>query len=532
MTHNKKPVVIVAVVLSALIVLPIAVWMLSGSSEPSLVGNRTSPDAKANHGLVVDFDLRQLADKAEKLLAQDLADALRKGDVSLDFMADLNREADKGRSALAAGKLDKAEKYYSNVVSAAENRLGALGLAQTARALNASTYAELKRLEYLQAAFENTYREAVETYNQALRELNAASYEESVNGFEMTGAILGDLEGRAIQQIGGILESANKALENYDLATARAAYAEVLRMDAANGKATDGLVMVSALDGIAPQVKAIKALETKGRFNEALEQLDALLAKNPNNPFLRNQRRSLEARILERDYAAFLASAASAQAAGDLDAAIAALESAIALRPGAELNARLEKLKAEQQAARLETLLSNGYDALKLGRYEAARQLYREAVDLAPDSKEARTGLEKASSLYLANIRYSQNLSSATKYLKEGRYPLAAKIFNSAMTSRPSNVPLAQVKEETRIRNELKSQSQEVSLVIESDKRTYVSLIGVFSPDRFADKELNLFPDVYKLKGTRKGYKEVEIELKVDARNKNQIVEVVCSEKL
>ena len=33
---------------------------------------------------------------------------------------------------------------------------------------------------------------------------------------------------------------------------------------------------------------------------------------------------------------------------------------------------------------------------------------YSEALALAPDSEEARTGLEKASSLYLANIRYSQ----------------------------------------------------------------------------------------------------------------------------
>ena len=48
----------------------------------------------------------------------------------------------------------------------------------------------------------------------------------------------------------------------------------------------------------------------------------------------------------------------------------------------------------------------------------AARKLYREAVALAPESKEARTGLEKASSLYLANIRYTQNIASAAKYLK------------------------------------------------------------------------------------------------------------------
>jgi tetratricopeptide (TPR) repeat protein len=532
MTHNKKPVIIVAIVLSTLIVLPVIIWMLSKSSEPALAGSANSAHSKANNGAVVDFDLRQLADKVEKMLSVDLANALRKGDVSLDFIANLNREAEKGRSSLAGGKLDKAEKYYLNVLSAAETQLSALELAEKARALNDSTYAELKRLEYLQAGFENTYREAVETYNQALRSLNAFSFDESVNGFEMTGAILGDLEGRAIQQIGGILESANKALEEYDLTTARAAYEEVLRMDPDNGNASDGLIMVRALEGISEEVKAIRAFEAEGELQQALQQLDALLAQNPNNPFLRNQRQSIEARILDRDYKAFLAVADSAQAAGELDAAIAALESASALRPGAELSERLQQMKAEQKTARLETLLSTGYEALKIGRYDEARKLYKDAVDLAPDSKEARTGLEKASSLYLANIRYSQNVSTAAKYLKEGRYPLAAKFFNSAMSSRPSNVPVTQIKEETRIRNELKLQGEEVPIMVESDKRTYVSLIGVFAPDRFDDKDLKLFPDVYKLKGTRKGYMDVEIELKVDARQKNQTVEVICTEKL
>ncbi|HBM85370.1 MAG TPA: hypothetical protein DD423_01010 [Opitutae bacterium] len=176
-------------------------------------------------------------------------------------------------------------------------------------------------------------------------------------------------------------------------------------------------------------------------------------------------------------------------------------------------------------------MLATGYDALRAGSYEAARASYKEAVALAPASKEARTGLEKASSLYLANIRYSQSVTSAAKYLEAGRFPLAAKFFNEAMSSRPSHVPPSQLAGESRIRSELAVQSREVAIAIESDKRTYVSLIGVFPPDRFKEKDLNLFPDVYKLKGTRKGYKDVEIELKIDARQKSHTFEVICTEK-
>jgi tetratricopeptide (TPR) repeat protein len=531
MTHNKKPVVLVALVLIALMIVPVIVLMVSKGGDPVSDPNSEALISTGGHEAeAVNYDLRQLAERAEKLLNEDLADALRKGDVSLDFMADVNKAAEKARDALSDGKLEKAEKYYGSVVAAAEAQLGALTLAETARALNESTYAELKSLEYLKTAFENTYREAVETYNQGLRDLNAGNYKESVDGFEMTGAILGDLEGRSIQQVGGMLEAANTALAELDLAAARAAFEKVLQIDSATAAATDGLVMVSSLEGIATEVQAIKALEAAGELDEAMAQLDALLAKHPNNPFLLNERKIIEAQIQERAFKAALELATQAEAEGDLLAAVTALEAAIAIRPSPELNERLTALKEQAKAARLEQLLEEGYNALKAGSYDAARKLYREAVDLAPESKEARTGLEKASSMYLANIRYTQNMSSAAKYLKEGRYPLAAKFFNDAMASRPSTIPPSKIQEESRIRGELAVQSREVGLQIVSDKKTYVSIIGVFAPDRFKEKDLKLFPDVYTLTGKRKGYRSIEREIKVDSKSAREI-EVICTEK-
>lgn len=533
MTRNKKPVVVVGIMLAALIVLPLILLLFSrigGHSGPSVVESEAGRGG--NGAEVADFDLRQLAKKAETLLENDLAEALRRGDVSLDFMSVLKRDAAKAKEAMQKGKLDRAAEYYTQVVEAAETQLAALALADKARSLNDSTYAELQRLEYLKPAFGNTYREAVETYNNALRALHAGEFQSSVDDFEMSNAILGDLEARAIQQMAGLLEAAQKSLEDYKLASARTAYESVLKLDAANAAATEGLVMVTALEGIAEEVKAIRALEASGDLEGALAELERLAAKNPQNPFIRNQRASLEARIVERDYQQLLAESIQAEQAGDFGLAIASLESALKLKSSSEQQARLTQLKDKYKAVRLEVLLTDGYDALRAGRYEAARNIYKEAVALAPESKEARTGLEKASSLYLANIRYSQNIAAADKYIKEGRYPLAAKLFNEAMSSRPSNVAPSQLSEEARIRSALEAQSEEVTVTIDSDKRTYVSIIGVLPPDRFKDKELKLFPDVYKVKGTRAGYETVEFDLKVDALKGKSTITVECTEKI
>ncbi|TVP75931.1 MAG: hypothetical protein EA353_12960 [Puniceicoccaceae bacterium] len=530
MSRNKKPVLIVAVVLAALIIIPLILLLVSrmgGSGGGGLNdsnGNRGSAPAE-----VADFDLRQLADRANQLIEQDMAEALRKNDVTLAFMSGLKRDADRAAESMARGRLDQARASYERVIEATEARLSAIALADQAREMSGSTYAELQKMEYLKANFEHTYNEAVANYNSGLKSLNAANYQAAVDDFEMSLAILGDLEARAIQQIANMLEAGNQALETYELERASRAFESALALDRENKAAADGLAMVVALDGISEAVKTIRALEAAGQLEAALAELELLAKADPENPFIRKQRSSLQARIADRDFKALVAQSKKEEAADDYVQAIQTLETALKIKDSAEQAARLADLKERTKAMRLELLLADGYDALTAGRYESARNFYREAVALDPDSKEARTGLERSSSLYLANIRYIRNLEAASRYIEEGRFPLAANLFNEAMASRPGNVASSQAAEEARIRQILEQQSVEVSVRVVSDRRTFVSMIGVFPPDRFAQKELKLFPDVYKLRGTRSGYQPVEIEFKVDATQPNARITVECT---
>lgn len=532
MTRNKKPVLFVAVVLAALIIIPLIVLVVmrsGGSAENGDVGVETNRANTAPE--VADFDLRQLASRASELIDQDMAEALRQNDISLDFMSGLKRDAERAATAMDRGRLDLAREEYERVIAVAEARLSAIALAEKAREMSAATFAELERLETLKANFENGYSESVAKYNSGLKALNAGEYQAAVDDFEMSGAILSDLEARSIQQIGSLLEAGNEALENYQLEAARSAFESVLALEADNGAAQDGLAMVRALDGISDAVKAIRELEKAGQLEDALAAMDRLAEMNPENPFIEKQRRSLKDRIAERDFQERVAQSEVEEAAGDLALAIASLEAALKIRASSEQASRLSDLKERYKTRRLETLLADGYDALTAGRHEAARNFYKEAVALAPDSKEARTGLEKASSLYLANIRYRQNMAAASKYIEEGRFPLAAKLFNDAMVSRPSKVVPAQSAEEARIRQILETQAEEVPVTIRSDRRTFVSVIGVFPPNRFREKELKLFPDVYKARGTRSGYAPVEIEFEVNANKPNATITVECTEK-
>ena len=243
-----------------------------------------------------------------------------------------------------------------------------------------------------------------------------------------------------MQQIGSMLEAAEVALDAYELDAAREQFQGVLDIAPDNALARTGLATVDALVQIADEVRAIERLEAAGDFETALAELDALVALHPDNAFLQAKRKDLKQQIIAREYAELIAGSERAEAQGNYAAAIEALAAALKLKSDPDQQLRLEELKAKYKAAQLESLLQLGYDGLKAGRYAEARDQYKEAVDLVPESEEARNGYQKASSLHLASIRYTQGIEDAAKYAQEGRYPVAAKFFNTAMGAKPSNI--------------------------------------------------------------------------------------------
>ena len=528
MEKNKTPVILVFVALLALIVASIAALIVLKKGNNS----KESASKSEREEVVVDFELSKLAEKAKRLVNNELAEALRQGDVPIDFMSTLRKDIEDADKALSSGNLKKARSRYTEIVSTAESKLETLESAKSARALRESIYTELKNAEYLKTAFENTYTEAVDNYNQGLQDLESGAFKESILLFEKTRQILEELQKQSAQQLEAKLEAAEAALAKFDPATARTSFERVLEIDASNAAAQQGLQEVEALEAIVQEMHSIKSLQESDGAEAALKKINELIEENPGNSFLLNERTKIETVLAEAKRDAIIERADAAEAKGELAAAITALEEANQIRSDEKTQKRIQKLKSEEKKRHLEVLLETGYNALKAGNFKAAKTAYDDALKLDPNSKEAHEGLKKTSSLYLASIRYDKSIESAEKYLSEGRIPLSTKFFNEALESRPSILSFKQKDKEVMIREELAAQREPVSVTVVSDGKTYVSLIGVFAPERFKKKEIMLYPDVYTFKGTRSRHMPVEFERKVSKSMKPGGIQVICVNRL
>ena len=389
---NKKAVMIVALALAVLVAAPVVI--LTILKQNSLV-DETKVDKFLKRGDAVDIsdiEVRQLADRAAMLVRKDLGDALRDKTVSIDFVALARKDLKQADRALAKGKTKDAVEGYRAIIEVAESQLSAIEFAEPARELKDSVYAALEEAVYLKSSFTNSYDEAINQYNTGLQAYEIGNYEESVDEFELAGDMLENLKERADQQLEAAMEAAEVALAELDLEAARSAFEKALEIQPSNSKAREGLVQLSALEEIAAELEPIHALREAGENEEALAQIEELIVEDPDSELLLAERESIQAAIVDSEHEALLEKARIAESKSNIPAAISALEAANKLRASTDITSRIADLKAQEKALGLKTLLETGYNAMKAGSFDAAKQAYEEALALDPDSEEARTG--------------------------------------------------------------------------------------------------------------------------------------------
>ncbi|MGC6455087.1 MAG: hypothetical protein ACON46_00990 [Coraliomargaritaceae bacterium] len=534
MSQNKKPAFYVAIALSALIFIPLLLWLVAQPFRST--GVQTSPPTSVEtgngySGNNTDFALRKLSERAQELLDGPLADAAQSGDLSLDTVLSVRKANEKATSAMASGKAKKATEIFQQVIETSEGMLATIEQAKRARERLESTYQRLEKMEPLESSFPTSYAEAVATFDRGQNQLANNLYPQSIESFQQVEKRLDELSAQSLEQVKIELEKAKRALEQYDLAAARQSYQSVFNLSPAHPDALAGMALIDSLAGIAEEVKELDRLEEAGQLEAASKRIAQLLSSNPGNAYLVKRQKMLEETIAERKFTERVEQADQAEASGNLSEAVALLESALKIKADPKTELRIQALKEKVKTKRLELLLADGFRALQSGRYEAARDAYKNAVALAPKSEEARTGYEKASGLLLASIRYSQNLENAAKYIEAGRYPLAAKFFNKAMAARPVRLTSSEESLEEKIRTTIERESVPIDVRIVSDDKTFVSMIGVFPPEKIKNKELSLYPDVYQIKGTRKGYRTIEKTIQINSSLGAKEIQVQCSEK-
>ena len=156
-----------------------------------------------------------------------------------------------------------------------------------------------------------------------------------------------------------------------------------------------------------------------------------------------------------------------------------------------------------------------------------ARDGYLEVLEMENQHEEALAGLLRAGKNIRFLNRYYKLVEIASEKTIRGDFQQAIRDFNDAMAIKPSYL---QLDEKTRaLQNILSIQSQPVDIQFISDGKTWVSIAGYKRPEKYINFSAKILPGNYRIKGSRKGYRDVFYQLAV---RQGQIIEpitVICA---
>src|SRR5690606_31492859 len=242
--------------------------------------------------------------------------------------------------------------------------------------------------------------------------------------------------------------------------------------------------------------------------------LDQVIALDPGHGEARDALASIHARQAEQRFTAAMSEGLAAFEAGNLDAAASAFERALAAKPGhPDALAGRDRARRQQQANRLAAQLAEAARLETDESWQGAAELYA-SVRGSDDSLvaarvgELRSRARAALDSGIATILADPLRLSSPAVFRQGQQLLAD------ARAIPDPGPRLQGQVEALARA-LDASQVPVTVRLESDNATRVTLLRVAELGTFTSKQIDLKPGSYVALGSREGYRDVRVEFRV-----------------
>lgn len=337
------------------------------------------------------------------------------------------------------------------------------------------------------------------------------------------------LESERGRRFSDALKSARQALEQNLLETAVQQFELALAIQPDNEEARVGLARSRTRAAVLQHMAAGEGAEVAGdlraaqtAYQQALE-LDAEYA--PTNAALNRVSEELAALAFQDA----MTSTLSALDKGQLGAAGKSLARASTLRPAdpAVLDAQ-QRLAQARHRSRLGNLRRQAEKLARAEDWQAALDVYKKALAFDSAAGFARSGLEHAEKRLQLNGQFDHYLNSPERLY--AAQPLSnAEALLSAARGVPADEPRLAHKIAT-LQRLVTDASTPVTVRVQSDGQTSISIYHVGQLGVFTTRELELLPGNYTVVGKRRGYRDVRRQLSVVPGRQRISLTIQCEE--
>lgn len=366
-----------------------------------------------------------------------------------------------------------------------------------------------------QATFDNAEIWAANDWQKALAQADEGdalygkgNFNAARANYEAATRQLTELQNNRPDILSSLYKTAQNLLQNNLAEQAITAFEKVLLMEEGHLQAQLGLTRSKVREAVLQQMQSGDQALAEDQLQIAKTAYNDALLLDPAYTLADIALQSVQETLDTKAYQNAMSTALDKLQSGKYNDAGKALDTAAELRPGsAEIKDARQSLKMAIKQARLNSLRSQSSEMAATEQWGKAAELYQQALAIEPQAGFALSG----HALAQARLELHRQLDH---YLNEPQRLASDEPLRNAQTllktnpSPPGKEPQLLAKFNS-LKQAVEQAARPVSLVIESDDLTQISVYHVGQLGQFQRKQLTLRPGQYTLIGSRAGYRDV-----------------------
>jgi tetratricopeptide (TPR) repeat protein len=377
----------------------------------------------------------------------------------------------------------------------------------------------------------DTYPAILKVASRADELLQEREFTEALAAYNKAIISLQELLSSKDDRLVSALSKGGLALDKNDSRESVEAFELALAIDPNNEQALRGMARARTLDQVI-------LIYNKGIDHEREDNLAAareiLLQATVLDREFRPAKEALarvEGGLREIAFQEAMSSALKALAENDTAAARRSLAEAARLRPtDISVQDTAQRLMAMEKSQKLIQLQGKAEKMVTEERWAEVLQVYDEALTIDPHFGFAETGRLFARQRFELDRSIRQILSRPARLQEKGPLDEAEQILAKAQSIENPG-PVLQ-KQTVELAELVRTASTPVEITLRSDNETSVIVYRIGRFGKFLEKRVELLPGTYTVVGSRPGFRDVRLTLKVQAGDNPSILEIRCEEPI
>jgi tetratricopeptide (TPR) repeat protein len=352
----------------------------------------------------------------------------------------------------------------------------------------------------------------------------------ATSAYQESSQQLESLRRLAKQVMNDALAQGKKALSAGDAAAATRAFRLAQAIEPDNSSVSTGLKRAGVLNEVLRLLASGAELERRGDLERAAKTYRQAASLDPLSREAQQALARLDTRFTDEAFKRAMSDGVAALGRKDYQAAREAFERAHAIKPGPDV---ADGLAQAEEGARLEKIADHREKALNLEEKEEWRSAaieYQSVLDLDATIRFAQEGKARCEERAELDERLRFHIDNAYRLSDEEVLREASNLLRTASSIEPAGPKLSE--QISTLEDAVAKASTPVRVRLVSDDLTDVVIYKIGRLGTFESRELDIRPGRYTVVGTRRGYRDVRLELVIVAGEEPEALVVRCEEKL